>query len=334
MSARRRLVSCQQHDAPLPVRRPHQSDFQSCQPPPPYEPPTFPLTETVRRSLGDLQSGLRKYEKEARFAIQNIIESKAQIKDQLYESNNRLKTLVERRESADGHLEKTEEEERAEKRVQELEEVVKKLTADSEKATGDLIDYICEMVIQKTELRDVSEAAAAAWAMGMTSAALSQINDARRPRRRQVDSSISDDDATAVEEMDEDVPEADAAIPPRYVMHNALYPEKNVLHSSTWFPSKNTNTPSSASAGYSRRRANYADHIGNDDDEDIQITGTVSSLRCPISLQLFKEPYSNAKCRHTFEKSAILQRQPRDTQKGIETLRLFSNMHSITFPKS
>lgn len=84
---------------------------------------------------------------------------------------------------------------RAEKRVQELEEVVKKLTADSEKAIRDLIDYKCETVNQKTMLKDVAEAAAAASAVGMSSAALSRKNGAGRSRRRQVDSSTSDDDA-------------------------------------------------------------------------------------------------------------------------------------------
>ena len=120
---------------------------------------------------------------------------------------------MERREAADGHQEKTKEEERAEKRVQELEVVVKKLTADSEKAIRDLIDYTREIENQKPMLRDVAEAAAAASAMGMSSAAPSRKNGAGRPRRRPADSSASDDDATADEEMDEDVPEANTTIP-------------------------------------------------------------------------------------------------------------------------
>jgi len=37
------------------------------------------------------------------------------------------------------------------------------------------------------------------------------------------------------------------------------------------------------------------------------MTAVVSSLKCPLTLQTFKEPYSNHVCKHTFEKSAILQ---------------------------
>jgi CheY-like chemotaxis protein len=44
-----------------------------------------------------------------------------------------------------------------------------------------------------------------------------------------------------------------------------------------------------------------------DDDDDLQMTGVISSLKCPLTLRTFKEPYSNKKCKHTFEKSAILQ---------------------------
>jgi hypothetical protein len=45
----------------------------------------------------------------------------------------------------------------------------------------------------------------------------------------------------------------------------------------------------------------------DDEDDDIQMTGAVSSLKCPLTLQTFTEPYSNNKCKHTFEKSAILE---------------------------
>lgn len=54
--------------------------------------------------------------------------------------------------------------------------------------------------------------------------------------------------------------------------------------------------------------ATQTDNTQNeDDDDDIQMTAVVSSLKCPLTLQTFKEPYSNRVCKHTFEKSAILQ---------------------------
>lgn len=57
-----------------------------------------------------------------------------------------------------------------------------------------------------------------------------------------------------------------------------------------------------------RRLATQTDNTENDDEEDdIQMTGVISSLKCPLTLRTFKEPYSNRVCKHTFEKSAILE---------------------------
>lgn len=43
----------------------------------------------------------------------------------------------------------------------------------------------------------------------------------------------------------------------------------------------------------------------NEDDEII-MTSATTSLKCSFTLQYFDEPYSNRKCKHTYEKSAIL----------------------------
>jgi E3 SUMO-protein ligase NSE2 len=43
-----------------------------------------------------------------------------------------------------------------------------------------------------------------------------------------------------------------------------------------------------------------------DSDDDIAVEREVISLICPITQQMMEEPYSNRKCKHTFEKAAIL----------------------------
>jgi hypothetical protein len=92
------------------------------------------------------------------------------------------------------------------------------------------------------------------------------------------------------------------------IIHDARNPGENappVPHPWTWFPAETGSLP----AARRRRLASSTDHIGNGDDEDddIMMTGVVSSLKCPLTLQTFKEPYSNRVCKHTFEKSAILE---------------------------
>lgn len=85
--------------------------------------------------------------------------------------------------------------------------------------------------------------------------------------------------------------------------HSNLENAPPVPHASTWFPEDNPGQ----SASSRRRRNNTTDNTNNDDDEDeIEMTGSTINLKCPLSLQTFREPWSNTKCNHTFEKAAFL----------------------------
>jgi len=95
------------------------------------------------------------------------------------------------------------------------------------------------------------------------------------------------------------------------IVHDAQHPGDNappVPPASTWFLDEIV-ASTNPSAARRRRMATQTDNTenGDDDDDDIQMTAVVSSLKCPLTLQTFKEPYSNRVCKHTFEKSAILQ---------------------------
>jgi hypothetical protein len=91
------------------------------------------------------------------------------------------------------------------------------------------------------------------------------------------------------------------------VVHDARHPGDGappLPHPRHWFEAQEAaaNTP-----GSRRRRASQNDDRENGDDDDVQMTGIVSSLKCPLTLRTFKEPYSNNKCKHTFEKQAIIE---------------------------
>ncbi|OHE97973.1 hypothetical protein CORC01_06642 [Colletotrichum orchidophilum] len=45
----------------------------------------------------------------------------------------------------------------------------------------------------------------------------------------------------------------------------------------------------------------------DDSDDDLVIAGENREYRCPLSMQLFKDPVSNSACSHTFEKAAITE---------------------------
>jgi hypothetical protein len=78
-------------------------------------------------------------------------------------------------------------------------------------------------------------------------------------------------------------------------------------HARTWFPEDN----GEASGPRSHRRRNTAMDNRNNDEEDsddeVQIAGVTQTYRCPLTLQIFREPYSNNVCNHTFEKEAITE---------------------------
>ncbi|KAF1923019.1 uncharacterized protein M421DRAFT_76501 [Didymella exigua CBS 183.55] len=78
------------------------------------------------------------------------------------------------------------------------------------------------------------------------------------------------------------------------VVHDARYGDTIPLgHEDTWFTE--TGEP-----------ALGVTQAVNDDEDDLVMDRATVSTKCPITFQTLKEPWSSAKCPHTFEKSAIL----------------------------
>ena len=102
---------------------------------------------------------------------------------------------------------------------------------------------------------------------------------------------------------------------PRYVnndyksfkrtVHDAMHPGDDsppVPHASTWF------SENEMAGSRNRRTRNSTDNANNESDEedDVIIASATTNLKCPLTLQMFVEPYSNNICSHSFEKSAII----------------------------
>jgi len=199
MASRRSLISRQNRDAGSPAvqrprgnrdsgvgqtPRPHQATAL-----PPYEPPACPLNEDAKRSIANITMNLdlRKYEKHLNAAVKNLTVFAGESNDHLYANKERVRRMAAKREAAQDDSEKTEAEEEAEQRAREMEKKVEKLTAQSEKALRDLIDYKLELAQQSDMLqRVVDEAAASA------PAASGGIRAAKRERRP--DQSSDDED--------------------------------------------------------------------------------------------------------------------------------------------
>ena len=94
----------------------------------------------------------------------------------------------------------------------------------------------------------------------------------------------------------------------KQVVHDAQHPGDDappVPRARTWFPEENANQGSSSR----RRRNNTTDNTSNadDSDDDIVISRATTNLKCPLTLRIFEEPFTSNKCKHTFEKKAILE---------------------------
>lgn len=55
------------------------------------------------------------------------------------------------------------------------------------------------------------------------------------------------------------------------------------------------------------RRRRLAANDAEETDDDVVIARATTNLKCPLTLQMFEVPYSNNVCKHSFEKSAIIE---------------------------
>ncbi|KFY66484.1 hypothetical protein V496_02055 [Pseudogymnoascus sp. VKM F-4515 (FW-2607)] len=334
MSSRRRLVSRTNQDAAPSSPAPRtQASSSSRSALPPYEPPAHPLTFLAKQQLNMLvdDTDYGKYRKHLATAITTLSNATVESNDTLTLARMKLERQVERRraresqrEDGEEEIEKTEEEVAMEERVAKLEVEVERLTQEAEMATRELIDYSEELKRQEGLIRGVAQKAANA-------------PGPRPNRRRRRGAGDSDDDNS--DDPDFENPEADAAadapsitellaeaqaaaaaqyaaqsMRARYADNNDYQTFKKHVHdashhgtnapplppSSAWFPS-------AAEAGAQGRSRRGAADNGEESDEDLVFAGAVSSLKCPLTLKLFEVPYSNHVCRHTFEKSALLE---------------------------
>ncbi|KAM7191598.1 Zinc-finger of the MIZ type in Nse subunit domain containing protein [Rhypophila sp. PSN 637] len=281
---------------------------------PPYEEPAFPLNEEGKRALAELRNGRekREYEKHLKQSATFLQEIVGATNDAHFK---RQKKLAERnaKRTAQGVTEKTEADEEMKQAAADLEARVSELTDRSEAAIRQVIDYVAELQDEQQVLQEVQQ----------------EVN-AQKPRPDPATKRErgADDDGDEAEDVDLEDAAGESHIAgvrdilrkarkskaeeyssltaeQRYAENNQYISFKNTWHDaqhpdnsvplpdkSTWFDEQGRPTKGAAAAN---------------DDDDIVIEREVRDLKCPLSLQVMKDPYSNHKCKHTFEKSAIME---------------------------
>ena len=300
---------------------------------PPYEPPSFPMDDRTKQRLASLHSSRetdssrRQYEKHLAKSTTYLFESVGSVNDVLSARKRSLAHMAERR-RARGQSDKDEGELSLEAYVAELDATITELTDSSEEALRWVIDCRAELEDHQAVLDKVMQ--------GLNA---QQPRPERQPatKKEKAPARSDDEDGDAgsgdAEEQDEDaIDPADGDVPPlvgvkellgaarhaktdeyqalsahqRYAVnndyiafkrnwHDALHPDDQVPlpDPSSWFDEQGRPTKGAAADA--------------NEDDDLVVEREIIDLKCPLSLQIMKEPYSNHQCKHTFEKSAICE---------------------------
>ncbi|KUI52998.1 E3 SUMO-protein ligase NSE2 [Cytospora mali] len=241
---------------------------------PPYEPPRCPLTDKAQAALREL-SASRTNEK-----YKKGLDESAQLLSKSVESVN---AAVERAEGA----------------VEGLGGEVESLTARVEEAVREVIDMQAALQDEKGILGDLP---------GLV-AEKQQIVAGQIPGVPVLDVLQEAREAKAAE-YERLRPYEKYALNNTYIdfkrsWHQGVYPDEEipVPDATKWFDREGRPRHITREE---RRQSGEEDGEGESDD-DIQIAREKRSFKCPLSLGTMKEPYTCRLCKHTFEKSSIVE---------------------------
>ena len=256
-----------------------------------YEDPAYPLNESARNKLGDLSRGAESnaFNSQIKEALRNLGHAVYDMHLRLEKQRQRLEYLQTRREQRGE--EKGDEEEKLEKHVSDLEVQVVDMTSTAE-----------EMVRAAIDLRVSLEDDAAVLRELYTDAALQQ------PPAADEDPEPVPSTLQLYRDYKDKKKETFASVPPyeRYALENDYAAFKKLWHDAK---AGDDGPPLPDASRWFRPDGVPVMALGEDDgdeDDDIVVQREHISLKCPLTFTEFVEPYSNNKCKHTFEKEAIL----------------------------
>ncbi|KAF9776590.1 hypothetical protein IL306_005202 [Fusarium sp. DS 682] len=278
---------------------------------PEYEPPECPLSDAARRKLHDLSNtrSTAVYQQQINESIRLLGFSVSDIYERLCSQREALANKKAKRQERG--TEKSEEEQRLEDHLPEFEERINTLTAASEQAIRDMID-------RRAELEDEGAIINSLYNTANTEAIQQGQAEAQRSEE---DAEQEPPAATSLLETYKDIRQkkeseyTNMSVHQRYALNNDYAGFKKLWHdakagdegpplpdASRWFTRDGQPVMSGTASG--------AGAEGGDDDDDIAVAREVKSINCPLTLQPMRDPYTNRNCKHTFEKSALLEYLP------------------------
>ncbi|KAJ5583348.1 hypothetical protein N7535_001968 [Penicillium sp. DV-2018c] len=340
--SRQRSAASQSHPPSTQSRRrtnaPSSSAGQA--PLPPYETPSAPLTTESQRQIAALLSSnyIRNLRTQLQHAAEKLIHSGGDVNERLSDARLRYEKAKEkRRRNGEENVDDDESNEQYQ-RLAASETQVDAITARLEEKTRYIID-------SETKLQGLTEAMSEIEKQEEEALRNAHnVRQMRQQRQRQRAAAGSDEEGEdANDEENEDTlerttRERNAQNPPsrrlelklaseakkweqlslteRYagnnsyigfyrMVHDSKFPGDDVPplpHSSTWFEHmEDTNAGTSAGTRNQNRGRS-----GAESDDDVAIERERVSLKCPLTLTLYVDPVTSTKCRHSFEREAIM----------------------------
>ncbi|TEY46981.1 hypothetical protein BOTCAL_0309g00100 [Botryotinia calthae] len=312
MSVRRRLqAGAGRHgsqSSPAPGRSRPSNPNESI-PFPEYTPPKCPLSADAQRAISNIRThnNSAKIKKHLSQAIRNITDTTVANNDRIWERKRQVeKNARKRQRDGQDDEEILAEHKDLEIHTKHLAKKVNIWTEQAELAMRVLIDKGDEVERNDLVVQDVCNR-------------LDEVNPAppiRRTRGQEDEEEKQDGVAISVVELFDKIKEEyrskyeAESMTKRYASNNDYKSFKRVVHDSlhpdgdlplpkesTWFPSDRRH-PSTQANGQVEDEPS---------DDEIVIERVVKDLKCPLTFAIFRFPYTNNKCNHSFEKEAIIE---------------------------
>ncbi|TLD06651.1 uncharacterized protein PgNI_08202 [Pyricularia grisea] len=301
---------------------------------PAYQAPAFPLSDEGRRALssisgsGDLAGA---YETQLSRSLKHLPAAVATINDRLKARRDDVDAAARRRRNQ-GSMEPTPADEQAEEALRRLERDVPRLARELEAADRAAIDAKRALLDLKAALREANTSLqqvqprqmrerAGGGGEGAEATSFEDIEDVDEflAAVRAGTNGEDDGDADEEERLGPPAPlrifrESRARLAAEYEAEGVFekYAENNdyITFKRHWHdglhPNEDKAIPDASRWFDEDGNPRLDEDGGDDDDDDIAYGPAVTSTRCPVTLLPFQEPITSKKCKHTFEKSAIL----------------------------
>lgn len=266
----------------------------------------------------------RKYEDHLSQATHGLRTAVGSINDVLHQRRQAVAKMAQKRREQGGE-ERSQEE-------REMEEYLVELTAEVSELTGKSEDALRKILDCRAEFQDTQEVLKQVLAEAQKQRARAEPKPKKEKRQARPNGSDDEDDGDSADPDDQDEEMEDAEdIPPvtgvlemlkaarksklgsyramtpyqRYALNNDYISFKRTWHDAL-HPDGDAPLPD-ASDWFDEQGNPIMTVVNADKDDDLFVEREIMNLKCPLSLQVYKEPFSNHRCKHTFEKSAIVE---------------------------